>query len=258
MTTIRMLKAGAICVFVLLASASATVGQGLITDRPDFTESGVVVPTGTIQLEAGATLERFSSSGNAEIDRATFGEALIRWWVLKRLELRFESPNYNRISSGSTTTTGFDDIRIGVKYQIGPFGEAGDFDLGVIGKFSIPTGDDDIGNNSVVPEFILSASKLLGQDISLGGQVFASLPAGDDGRSFDWGATLVGAATVGPVGVFVEFFVEIPEEGTAPMMAHAGILLPVSLKFQLDIHGGMGLSDTAPNYFVGGGFSVAF
>ncbi len=211
-----------------------------------------------VQLEAGATLERFSSSGSAEVNRATFGEALIRWGVLKRLEVRLESPNYNRISSDSATTVGFDDIRIGAKYQIGPFGEARDFEVGVIGKFSIPTGDKDVGDNPIVPEVILSASKPLGREISLGGQLSAALMAGDEGRSLDWGATLVGAVNVGPLGLFVELFVEIPEEGTAPMMAHAGIVLPVGLKLQFDIHGGLGLSDTAPNDFVGGGFAVAF
>jgi len=236
-------------------------GQGLITDRPDFTESGVVVPLGSVQIEAGATVETESSDGSPDVTSLTLGEALIRWGFAPRFEARVELPDHNRISfeddgSGASPITGTDDLGVGFKYQFGPLGDAGDIDLGFIGKVSIPTGSEEFKSDEVEPEVILAASKDLGDGVGIASQLSAGLPSSDGGRSFEWGATIVSSASFGPVGVFAEFRIDIPEEGTAPTMMHAGLLYPVSDKLQFDVHGGFGLSSTAPDTFFGAGFSV--
>ncbi len=47
----------------------------LVTDRPDFTESAVVVPLGSLQAEAGATLDRASDG----VRTLAGPELLLRW-----------------------------------------------------------------------------------------------------------------------------------------------------------------------------------
>lgn len=46
----------------LAAVFSATASEPIITDRPDFTESAVVVAKGAVQIETGLTWEDVASS----------------------------------------------------------------------------------------------------------------------------------------------------------------------------------------------------
>ena len=65
-----------------LAACSVHAQDPISTDRPDFTESPVAVPTGRVQLETGATVVRDAGE--------TIGsgpEALIRWSPVPRAAL---------------------------------------------------------------------------------------------------------------------------------------------------------------------------
>ena len=72
--------------------------------------------------------------------------------------------------------------------------------------------------------------------LSLAGQVSAGLRSTEDGRTLEWGLTIVSATSLGSVGIFVEFRIDIPEEGTAPLFVHTGFTLPVGDRLQFDIH----------------------
>ncbi|MCZ6506947.1 MAG: hypothetical protein O7A04_02700, partial [Acidobacteria bacterium] len=64
--------------------------QELITDRPDFTESAVVVPAGSIQIEGGLTwVDDGGSQGTL-----SGPEILLRWGLGDRFELRIGLPDY--------------------------------------------------------------------------------------------------------------------------------------------------------------------
>lgn len=61
--------------------------EPMVTDRPDTTESPVVLPVGLLQLEFGASAERQASGA----ETVSIGEALLRFGWLDRLELRFSA-----------------------------------------------------------------------------------------------------------------------------------------------------------------------
>jgi hypothetical protein len=172
------------------------------------------------------------------------------------LEARVTVPSFNRVSGPGDAIDGFDDVGIGAKYQIGPIDQASTFDLALVGTVFIPTGTDDFTSDAVVPEAILATSKALGESFSIGGQIAASLPEGSDGRSFTWGAAIIGSASVGAVAPFVELAIDVPESGTAPIIGHAGLAAPLSERFQIDAHGGFGISETAPDFFFGAGLAI--
>ena len=254
-TIMIMRKHLALVVLVCISGAvpSSINAQNLITDRPDFTESAVVVNRGVIQLEAGATIS--SIPGPNDIDVLVVGEPLFRWGVADRLEARFQLPSYVR-RSNHRTVDGISDPLVGVKYQIGPVGSA--TDLAAIGMVSIPAGSEEFTNDTVVPDVIFIASQQMSPEVSLGGQIIASLPEVDGERSFEFGATLVGATTMNNgLSLFVEFAVDVPEEGTAPILVHGGVAYPISPTLQVDFHGGFGLSESAPDGFMGLGFATA-
>ena len=245
--------------FILTGTASV-VAQGIATDRPGFTASAIVVPRGSFQLESGATFESSSNSDGAGVDQLILGEALIRFGSLERLELRAELPNYNSLSFSDDidipSVDGFGDSRLGIKYQIGPLDEGASFDLAFLGMISVPTGSEAFTSDEVDPEVILATNKVLGSNLSLGGQITGSLPATDEGRVFEWGLTLASSTSIGSVGLFFEFDIDIPDQGDAPMMVHTGFVLPIGPRFQLDVHGALGVSDTAPDSFIEAGFAV--
>ena len=59
----------------------------IVTDRPDITESAVVIPVGALQLESGFTWAKNRGKGTVDLS-----ESLLRLGLASRTELRFEAP----------------------------------------------------------------------------------------------------------------------------------------------------------------------
>ena len=82
------------CPLISVLAVQACIGQvsstsEIITDRPDITESSVVIPAGSVQVENGVTWS--ADHGNLTVD---LSETLIRVGVLGRTEIRLTPPNY--------------------------------------------------------------------------------------------------------------------------------------------------------------------
>src|ERR1700720_4297958 len=83
--------------FLLIASSLIASGQSqtpakdldIVTDRPDITESSIVVPKGSLQAENGVTWT--NDHGQRTFD---VSETLLRLGVARQTELRFGAPNY--------------------------------------------------------------------------------------------------------------------------------------------------------------------
>jgi len=102
---------------VLLAAVKVVVnGQSqpptsdpeIVTDRPDITESAIVVPKERLQFENGLTWT--SDRGQTAVD---LPETLVRFGVSDRTELRIVVPNYLDDLSGRASASGFGDVVIG-------------------------------------------------------------------------------------------------------------------------------------------------
>src|ERR1700727_1129814 len=113
------------------------------TDRPAVTNSSVVVPAGSLQVENGF-LET-SSQGQSVLDGP---ESLVRFGVATRTELRFTLPDYFH-NLTSSDGSGFGDVAIGVKQQLGP--TPGKFDVSVILFLSFPTGANGVSSGGYDP-----------------------------------------------------------------------------------------------------------
>jgi hypothetical protein len=123
-----------LCLIQLWPLDAQNVAQpDIVTDRPDITESGVVVPRATLQIENGLTWTL--DHGTQAVD---LSESLIRFGILDRTEVRFGLPNYSDRIVGIRLGSGFGDLSFGVKQQLGPL--PGDIDLSVIVAVSFPTG----------------------------------------------------------------------------------------------------------------------
>lgn len=236
--------------FCLIAVGDTARAQELITDRPDFTESAVTVPVGMLQIEGGAT----HTSLGGDHSELVLGEALLRWGFRDKLEFRFGPPSIVSASNGDTDT-GISDGSIGAKLQLGPVGSG--WDLAVIATTTVPIGDDQFSSDEFDPSLIFTAGRAIDETFSVGGQIVAALPTVGSDRELEWGLTwVIGAALAPQTGGFVELAATIPEEGTSAVVGHTGIVHQVTDRLQIDIHGGIGLSDTAPDAFIGAGVSA--
>ena len=131
-----------LCRYIFICSLSAFAMFGvsteilwaqapdLVTDRPDQTESSVVVPLGFAQVETGYLYTRdFGSSS-----RKALG-TLVRIGIARRVELRFGHAGFISAASGS----GVGDSQIGAKVNL--VGESSwRPEVAVLTGFSLPTG----------------------------------------------------------------------------------------------------------------------
>src|SRR4029077_1340397 len=78
----------------------------IATDRPAVTDSSVVVPDGSLQVENGLVETR--SQRQSVLDGP---ESLVRFGINKRTELRFTVPHYfYNLSAGGRPGSGFGDL----------------------------------------------------------------------------------------------------------------------------------------------------
>ena len=247
----KVLSAAALALFpaMILVAQDTEQELALVTDRPDFTESAIVVPRGTPQFEMGATWVQ-----TGERDELSGAEVLIRWTVAKRIELRFGLPNYISIQDGRTTS-GFSDSSIGAKFQLGPIGQ--NWDLALITATTVPTGSDELSFNSYIPGLILIAGRDISKTWSFGAQVDLAWPELEGDREPVWGGTAVlGAGLSERWGTFVELAIFDLNVIDTSTLLHHGYTYLLRPNMQFDVHGAVGLSDTGPDYLFGFGFSI--
>ena len=224
-------------------SAQTADPPPVISDRPDFTESPVVVPGGFVQLEMGLTHQRAGGGGILSI-----GEGLLRVPLSTRLEARLGFPTL--YVNGVSKVT---DSSVGAKVEL-PSGPRG-FEFGLIGAVSLPTGQAPLSAETFVPSAILATGGPLTERVGLGAQIAASLPEQGSSRVLLSGATLVLSTPLGDrTGAFAELAGETVEFDDLYLLSHVGVTYTVDASRQLDVHLGSALTDDAPDFFIGFGF----
>lgn len=226
-----------------LVQGLAAQSRPLVTDRPDFTESPVPVPQGSVQLETGLTL------AHADGLRTSSGpEALLRWGPSAGFEIRIQSPDY--VDAGPED--GFTDLGLGVKVQLGRFAS---WDVGSIASVTLPTGHEALSTGKPEPQLTVAAARDVAEEWSLGMQVSATKP-GDVGGVHLLSTLVVGRALGESVGVFAELAADRDPGGSGAALFHGGFTFGLAPAVQLDLHGAVGLSGNAPDSVVGIGFST--
>jgi len=230
----------------------ANAGSTIATDRPQITNSSVVVPCGSLQFENG-----FQATGDAGQPTYDVPETSVRFGVANKTELRLGVPDYffnGGVASGFTN--GFGDTSVGFKQQLGP---AHGFDVSLIPSVSLPSGANQISSHGYDAALQLPWSRGLSKNWTAAGQ-FAVMWPTESGRH-----TATGQASVyfdrqltAPWDAYVEYSGEYPQRGGPVHGIDFGTALKISPHQQLDAHGGVGLSAAAPDYSVGFGYSVRF
>jgi hypothetical protein len=115
-------------------SCGVNAQSPIATDRPQITNSSVVVPCGSLQFENG-----FQETGNGGQRIFDLPETAVRFGIPSKTELRFAAPDYFfNDDTASGFANGFGDLSVGFKQQLGP--TRGGFDVSLIPSVSFPTG----------------------------------------------------------------------------------------------------------------------
>jgi len=247
----HLLRASCPVVLIVLsafarAGADDAAPSPIATDRPAVTDSSVVVPVGSLQVENGFT--DTVSEGQRSLDGS---ESLLRFGVASKTELRLIAPDYFGEPGG---ISGFGDLTAGMKQQLGPT-PAG-FDVSLIVSLSLPTGARAISSHGYDPSVQLPWSRALSANWTAAGMFSVYWPT-EDGRRNVTGETtfLIDRQLTKTWDAFVEYAGDFAEQGGPRHLAHFGTAYKPTPHQQLDLHVGVGLSRATVDHFIGVGYS---
>ncbi|MBN2812611.1 MAG: transporter [Bacteroidales bacterium] len=230
----------------------------LITDRPDQTESSAVVPHKSLQIETGFVME------NNETDLTkqklfAYNTSLLRYGLFDNLELRLGLAYLGeKVSIKNTDTTntfsGLSPIYTGFKVKIA--NEDGwKPEIALLCGMVLPfTAHDDFKPEYSAANIRLAFSHTLSDKFSIG----YNLGAEWDGETAVPGyfyAVALGIGLTDKIGMFLEGFGLLPEDGDSEQLFDAGFTYLVLPNFQLDVSGGIGFNDNATDNFLSFGLA---
>ncbi len=248
--------------FLLLATtslAAQTISDTpseptISTDRPSVANSSIVVPKGYLQFENGFLIT--NAQGQSVFD---FPETTVRFGLLDKTELRFVAPDYfHSLNQASGSISGFGDIAVGVKQQLGPL--PGNFNLAAIVFTSLPTGANAISSHGYDPGLQLPWSLPLSKNWTASGQTAFYWPTQAGHHDFTGEVTLVfDRQWTPPWDAFLEYAGDFPSrplpgQGSRQLL-HAGSSYKLSRRQQLDFQIAAGLSHSATHMYIGFGYS---
>lgn len=229
----------------------------MATDRPDQTESAVVVPLKSLQIETGFLFEGDNSNSERH-DSYNFNTTLFRYGLFERMELRLGFAYLSVKDYAGTdsvqTSNGFAPLYTGFKILV--FEEKGCIpQIAFLGGLVLPfTASKEFKANYAAPVMRFAFSNTLSDKLSLGYNLGAEW-YGDSAIPDYYYSVSLGYSISPKIGIFVEIFGFMPEEGNASHLVDAGLTFLIRPNLQLDVSGGLGLNQPATDGFLSVGLS---
>ena len=231
-----------------LSESCPTASDEIVTDRPDVTNSSLVVPVGSFQSENG--INSSARDGGRTIDGTNS-----RWrlGIAPCLEVFVDLPTYfaNVRAPGSS---GFTDVAPAVKWQISPL--PGKIDLSMTAGIALPTGAVEIAGRGAQTYLQFPWSWELHDGWGLSGMVTEFFrPADFTTKRVTETTFVIEKKVTEKMSVFAEYVGEYPEGADPSILLNSGGIYHLTRTQQLDFHFAVGLNHNAPSYIVGVGYS---
>lgn len=235
------------------------------TDRPDKTESPFTIDAGHVQIESDLINWTRNRGGGADFDALDIGGMNFRLGLTNALEIGAVITAYHheetRIGGQKFTDEGFGDVTLRMKYNFWG-NDGGKTALGIMPFITLPAASGDFGVSEEEYGVIIPLSVSLGDRWGLGLMTEIDYVNSDDGGKE---VVLVNSITVGhdltdAVGVYVEFFSEIPVENSRDWVGFTSVGFTYALtdNVQLDTGINFGVTDAADDLNPFLGISVRF
>lgn len=240
--------------FLILPDGALAQEEALVTDRPDFTESASVPGAGRIQVEGGWTVE-----GAGDARAHSLGEILVRIGIGDRFEARIEPVTWiSADDGGGSEVSGLDDAGIGFKSILFDASPPSVPAAAILMGTSVPTGDDEIGEEGWQPEARLALGWDLSEVWSLGANVgWARSLEGEERFDQALGSVALGRSLGARLGAFLELYGLSPSspDGGDESYLDGGFTFALGPDAQLDVRAGAGLTDDSADWLFGLGFA---
>jgi Putative MetA-pathway of phenol degradation len=242
-----------VLVFLGAAGAKAdgcpTVRDEISTDRPDVTNSSIVVPTGSLQIENGINVSA-SQQGRALDGTNT----RLRLSVAPCFEILLDLPTYNAGLRGQRAS-GFSDMAPALKWQISPV--PGKIDLSAVMGIALPTGSESISGKGAQPYVQFPWSWELRDGWGLGGMFTEFIrPVEPAARDVTEITFVVERKLTDRASVFLEYAGDYPVGSGSSQVINSGGSYRLTPLQQIDLHVAFGLNRNSPTYAIGVGYSV--
>jgi Putative MetA-pathway of phenol degradation len=233
------------------ADGCPSIKDEIITDRPDVTNSSVVIPEGSLQIENGVNLS--ARDGDRSVDGTN---TRLRFGIANCLEFLVDTPTYfSNISNPQKS--GFSDVAPALKWQVSPV--PGKVDLSAVFGVALPTGSAGIAGPSAQPYLQFPWSWELRSGWGLSGMFTEFFrPSDPIGRRVTETTFVIEKQVTERASLFVEYVGDYPESRSPAQLLNSGGLYRLAPNQQLDFHVALGLNHNAPSYIVGVGYSVRF
>ena len=250
----RTLKMFLVSAYVVLGTVSAradscpTAKDEIATDRPDVTNSSLVVPIGSFQSENGVN---FSTQDGRQIVDGT--NTRWRLGIASCLELLVDLPNYSTTVRG-LGSSGFSDVSPAIKWQVSPI--PGKIDAAVVFGVGLPTGTVDIAGRGAQPYLQMPWSWELHDGWGVSGMLTEFFRPSDVVVHRTTEATFaIEKKVTEKMSLFVEYVGDYPESASPSQLLNSGGLYRLSSTQQIDFHIAFGLNHNTPSSIVGVGYS---
>jgi hypothetical protein len=236
--------------FTAKADSCPTTKDEISTDRPDVTNSSVVVPAGSLQSENGVNLS--ARDGSRFVDGTN-----TRWraGIANCLEFLVDVPTYFANVRGGEGS-GFSNVAPGLKWQISPI--PGKVDLSAVFGVALPTGSASISGRGAQPYLQFPWSWELRNGWGLSGMLTEFIRPSDRTRLTTEATFVIEKKVTERASLFVEYVGDYPENGSPAQLLNSGGVYRLTPNQQVDFHVALGLNHNAPSYIVGVGYSVRF
>jgi hypothetical protein len=244
---------GTLALQIQAQTCGANAQSPISTDRPQITNSSVVVPCGSLQFENG-----FQETGNSGQRSFDFPETSVRLGIAGKTELRLAAPDYFYNDDTSTGfANGFGDLSVGFKQQLGP--TRGGFDVSLIPSVSLPTGENLISSHGYDPTVQLPWSRSLTKNWTAAGMFSLMWPTEAGRRNLTGQSSVYFDRQLRQTwDAYAEYSGVFPQRGGPQHVIDFGTAYKPSPHQQLDFHCNFGLSAATPDHSIGFGYSVRF
>ncbi|MBL0183577.1 MAG: transporter [Chitinophagaceae bacterium] len=244
---------------LLLLCFSSAVAQveKIDTDRPDQTESAVLVPKKWVQLEFGLSKQE-NKPGDYEFQHPTL---LSKYGISKRIEFRLITTlSTNHFYNDQLVTqkeSGLEPVEVGAKIALW---EEKKWipKTSFIFHFAIPKlASKEFRADKLAPNFRFTMQNSITDNIAIG----YNLGAEWDGYSNEatWIYTFAPGFNIGKKWYgYIEAFGFISKQNEPEHSLDGGIAYYVTPDLKIDLSSGFGISNAAPDWYIAFGWSVRF
>jgi hypothetical protein len=239
---------------LILTSATAQV-QEITTDRPDQSNTPVLVPKGALQIETGIMTEK-DNSGERNCINYSYNNSLLKFGVNENFEARlaFGYMGVKQLSDKTSVQTGLGPVAVGVKIKLSDQHNLWP-QAALITNVTLKTGAEDFKPPFTCTDVTLALSQPIGRKVSL--TLNSGIKwTGDTPEAIWLYALSAGYNITNKLGIFVESYGFFPEAHNADHRIDSGITYKILSRLQFDASGGIGLSKNSPKLFISTGLSI--